>query len=162
MEFEIDISGNDLLSKNYTICIANKDSLIKGFKFDDKLVKSLCSRYGQGIYKYSKSKKGKSFFKIRIYCIVIFYLFKSLNIRGEISVNICRDFNGRENDIKKTLKYFLETELKMNLNERIYFGKLSQESNAHRYSFLMRHDNKNQMKTYIKLSLEDIEKWLLK
>jgi hypothetical protein len=162
MEFEIDISGNDLLSKNYTICVANKDSLIKGFKFDDKLVRNLCSRYGQGIYKYSKSKKGKSLFKIRLYCIVIFYLFKSLNLKGEISVNLCRDFNGRENDIKKTLKYFLEIGLKMNLNGRIYFGKLPQESNAHRYSFLMRHDNKNQMKTYIKLSLEDIEKWLLK
>ena len=162
MEFEIDISGNDLLSKNYTICIANKDRLIKVFKFDDKLVKSLCSRYGQGIYKYSKSKKGKALFKIRLYCIVIFYLFKSLNLKEEISVNLCRDFSGRENDIKETLKYFLGTELKINLNERIYFGKLSQESNAHRYSFLMRHDNKNQMKTYIKLSLEDIEKWLLK
>ena len=38
MDFEIDVSGEDLLNKNYTICIANKDSIIKGFKFSEELV----------------------------------------------------------------------------------------------------------------------------
>jgi hypothetical protein len=34
--FEIDVSGEDLLQKDYTVCIANKDSIIKGFKFGDE------------------------------------------------------------------------------------------------------------------------------
>ena len=59
-EFEIDVSGEDLLSKNYTICAADKDSVIKGFKFNEKLTNLLSSRYGQGLYKYHKSQKGKA------------------------------------------------------------------------------------------------------
>jgi len=33
MEFDIDVSGDDLLSRDYTICIADRDSIIRGFKF---------------------------------------------------------------------------------------------------------------------------------
>lgn len=160
MIFEIDVSGKDLLSKNYTICIANKDSLIRGFKFDNELVNSICSRYGQNLYKYSKSKKGKSGLKVRIYCIVLYYLIKSLNLKGEISLNLCRDFTGRDDDIKKSLKYFVEEVLGLRLNDQIYFVQLSNDSNAHRYSYLMRHDTKNQMPNYVKISLEDLERWL--
>ncbi|MEK6827226.1 MAG: hypothetical protein AABX99_01960 [Nanoarchaeota archaeon] len=162
MKFEIDVSGEDLLNKDYTICVANKDGIIKGFKFDEKLIKDLNSRFGQNLYKYPKSKKGKSDLKVRIYCVVIYYLFKSLKLSEEISLTICRDFTGREDDIRKSLIYFLEKELKLKINERIYFDKLSKESNAHHYSYLMRFDNKDKMKTYLKLSLEDIEKWLKK
>lgn len=160
--FEIDVSGGDLLSKNYVICVADKNGLIKGFKFSDNIVKTLSSRYGQGFYNYAKSKKGKSFFKIRIYCVVIYYIFKSLKINEEISLDICRDFIGRENDIKNTLLRFLEKELGLNVGDRIYFVKLSSDSNADRYSYLMRHDTKNKMNTYVKISIEEIEKWLKK
>ena len=66
-KFEIDVSGGDLLSKNYVICIANKDGIIKGFKFSDNIVSSLCARYGQRAYGYKKSKKGRSNFKICLY-----------------------------------------------------------------------------------------------
>jgi len=156
MEFDTDVSSNDLLSKNYTICIADKNSAIKGFKFDNKILSILVSRYGQGIYRYAKSKKGKGSFKIRLYCIIIYYLFKSLNLNGNILLNICRDFNGREDDIRKNLKYFLEKKLNLDLRDRIYFVKLCINSNAHRYSYLMRHDNKNQMRTYVPISLEEI------
>lgn len=162
MDFDIDVSGNDLLSKNYTICIADRNGIIKGFKFDDKIIKDLGSRYGQGFYKYKKSKKSKSTFKVRLYSIVLYYLFKSLKIKKEISLNICRDFYGRENDIKKNILFFLENELKINLGDRIYFSKLGNNSNAHKYSYLMRRDTKNKMQTYIKISLEDFEKWLKK
>lgn len=162
MEFEIDISGGDLLSKDYTICIANKDGIIKGFKFDEKLVKDLSSRYGQGFYRYKKSQREKALFKVRLYCIAIYYIFKSLKLSKEISLNLCRDFEGRENDIKKTLKFFLEEKLYLKLEDRINFIKLDKDSNAHKYAFLMRHDNKNKMNTYIKISLKEFEEWLKK
>jgi len=160
MNFEIDVSGSDLLSKNYTICIANKDSIIRGFKFSNQLVSDLSSKYGQGLYRYNKSQKGKSNFKVRLYCIIIYYLFKSLNLKEEVSLNICRDFLGRENDIKKNLIFFLEEKIGLRIDGRFYFVKLDENSTAHRYSFLMRHDNKSQMKTYVEINLEDIERWL--
>ena len=81
MNFEIDVSGEDLLQKDYTICIANKDSIIKGFKFNRELISILSSRYGQNIYRYPKSQKGKAMFKIRLYCIIVSYLVKSINIK---------------------------------------------------------------------------------
>ena len=162
MEIEVDVSGGDLLSKNYTVCVANRDSIIKGFKFNEEIVSVLSSKFGQGLYRYKKSKRGKADFKVRLYCVVIYYLIKSFNIKGELSLNICRDFPGKEDDIRKSLKHFLEKELGISLNDRIYFGKLRPDSNAHKYSYLMRHDTKNQMKTYVRIAFEDIEKWLVK
>ena len=162
MNFEIDISGEDLLSKDYVICIANKEGIIKGFKFNNNLVNILCARYGQGKYKYKKSKKDKSTFKVRLYCIIIYYLFKSLKLNDEIFLTICRDFSGREKEIKETLVFFLEKNLRLKLNDSIYFSKLNPESNAHKYAYLMRLDNKNKMSTYINISIEDIEQWLKK
>lgn len=161
-EFEIDVSGQDLLNKDYVICIANKDGIIRGFKFDEDMVKVICSRFGQGLYKYKKSKNGKSLLKIRIYSIVIYFLFKSLNLKGDISLIICRDFEGRENDIKENLKFFLEAILGLKIEDRIRFDKLDKYSNANRYAYLMRKDKKDQMNTYIKLTLNEIEKWLIK
>ncbi len=155
--FDIDVSGEDLLNKDYTICIADKNSNIKGFKFSDKLVKDLCSRYGQGFYRYKKSKKGKANFKIRLYCVVVYYLFKSLNHFVEISLNVCRDFYGKENDIKENLRALFR---KNNLNsiENIYFTRLEKDSNAHKYAFLMRVDRKNKLNTYVGIKLEDFER----
>jgi len=162
MNFEIDVSGEDLLEKDYTICIANKDGIIKGFKFSNDLVNILSSRYGQGIYKkYSKSQKGKATFKIRLYCIIVHYLIKSLKTK-DISLTLCRDFQGREEDIKRNLNFFIKEIIGLKLDDRIYFDKLSQNSNAHKYAYLMRKDTKNKMSTYIKISLEDLEKWLKK
>ncbi len=162
MDFEIDVSGEDLLSKNYTICIANKEgSIIKGFKFNEELISILSARFGQGVYKnYQKSHKGKALFKVRLYCIVIYYLIKSIKFKGDLSLTICRDFFGREIDIKENLNYFLSFNLGM--KPRIYFNRLNPESNAHKYAYLMRMDSKNKMDTYENLNLEDIEKWLRK
>jgi len=160
--FDIDISGSDLLSKDYTICIANSDDMIKGFKFNEEIISTICARYGQELYRYSRSNKGKSLLKVRIYCIIIYYLFRDLKITGDLSLNICRDFLGNENTIKESLKYFLGKKLGLKLEGGIYFCRLSQDSNAHKYAFLMRHDNKTKMKTYVNISLEEIEKWLKK
>jgi len=161
MEFEIDVSGEDLLSKNYVVCIANQDSIIKGFKFNEELIRILCSKYGQEFYRYKKSRKEKALFKVRIYSIIIYYLFKSIKFKGELSLTICKDFDGRENDIKENLKFFLDRILNLGVNDKIKFIRLDKESNAHKYASLMRQDKKNLMKNnYVKISLEDIEKWL--
>lgn len=161
MKLDIDVSGEDLLEKNYVICIADNDGIIKGFKFNEKLVKVLSSRYGQGIYnKYKKSRKGKALLKIRIYSSVVYYLIKSLNLKGKLVLNICKDFDGKEQEIKNNLKYFLESRL--NLECILNFGKLDKNSQAHQYSYLMRKDKKNKIESYVNIRLENIEKWLKK
>ncbi len=155
--FDIDVSGEDLLSKDYAICVADDNGIIKGFKFSEELIKNLCSNQRQGYYRYKNSKTGKTNFKIRLYCIVVYSLFKSIKFSGDIFLNVCRDFNGKENDIKENLKFFLS---KLNLNAHLYFAKLMKNSNAHKYSFLMREDRKSKMNTYVAIKLEDFEKWL--
>jgi len=149
-----------LLSKNYIVCIANQDHIIKGFKFNNELVKILSSRYGQGFYRYQKSKKGKSLFKLRLYSIIIYHLFKSIKFQKNLSLTICRDFDGQENDIKENLNFFLNQKLGLVFKDNIYFAKLDKNSNAHKYAFLMREDIKNKMNTYVEIKLEDFEKWL--
>jgi len=160
MEFDIDVSGEDIFSRSFTVCVANKDSIIKGHKMDVGVVDAIYSKFGKGLYKYKKSNKGRSIFKVRVYCIIIYYLFKSIKPKS-VSLNICRDFDGKENDIKSNLNYFLGKLLNIKI-ERVVFCRLREESNAHRYAYLMRKDTKNQMHNYIQIKLEDIEKFLKK
>jgi hypothetical protein len=162
MEFEVDVSGEDILNKDYTICVANKDSFIKGFKFDEKILGVLSSKFSQENYKYKKSKNGRSAFKIRLYCLVIYYIFKNSGIKGDVSLKLCRDFTGKDQEIKENLKFFLENQLGLDIKERIFFGKLSIEANAHKYACLMRMDTKDKMSTYIRITQEEFERWLIK
>lgn len=161
--FDIDVSGSDILSKDYTICIADKNGIIKGFKFEEETINKLSSGFKTGKYRYKKSDKNKSVFKIRLYSIVIYYILKSLKLSGSVHLNLCRDFPGKEQDIKDNLKFFLEGRLGLSIGDGFHFDKLDINSNADKYSFLMRHDHKNEFKRlYVKISLADIEKWLIK
>lgn len=161
MIFEIDVSGEDLFSKDYSIVLADKNDLIKGFKFDERLIKILKSRYGEGKYRYKKSRHSGSLLKVRIYCIVIYNLFKSLNIKNkEIILEICRDFQGHEREITSQLKYFLEDKLGLRIGIR--YLTLPKGSNADKYATLMRMDTKNKMNEYVKIELKDIEKYLIR
>ncbi len=161
MDFEIDVSGEDVLSSDYTICIANKSGIIRGYKISSDFIRIISSRYGQGLYRYTKSKKGRTLLKVRIYSVIIYHIFKSMNINEEISLTLCRDFNGREEDIKSNLKYLLSNLLNMQIRS-ISFGKLGAESNAHKYAYLMRKDTKNQLRTYVKISFSEVENFLKK
>lgn len=158
MDFEIDVSGEDILSKDYTICIACEGT-IKGFKMPSNHIRILASKFGQHLYRYKKSKKGRSDFKVRAYSIIIYHLFRSLKIDNSISLSICRDFNGKEEEIKSNLHHFLDKLLGLKIDS-INFCKLTRDSIAHEYSYLMRKDIKNKMNTYVKIRLEDIEKFL--
>lgn len=159
-EFEIDVSGEDIFNRDYTIVIADKNKTIKGFKFKRETIDILRSRQGEGNYRYALSKGGKALFRVRLYCIIIYYLFKSLNFRNinELNLKICKDFQGHEKDITSNLKSFLEDNLGLKIN--IKYLKLPKDSNADKYAFLMRKDTKNQIKGYVKVNLEDIEKYL--
>jgi hypothetical protein len=158
MKLEVDVSGEDILSKDYTICVADNDGIIKGFKFTKEIIKILSSRYGQNFYRYKKSRKGKTLFKIRIYSIIVYYLIQSINPSENLELKICRDFDGREQEIENNLKYFIEERLGLKLG--FYFTKLGKDSHAHNYSYLMRKDKKNKMSTYVNIKLENIEEWL--
>ncbi len=118
----------------------------------------MLSRYGEGKYRYKKSGNGKSLLKIRIYCIIVYYLFKNINPLSNINLEICRDFQGHEREITSNLKYFLEDKLKLKISIR--YSKLPKGSNADKYAYLMRKDKKNLIKGYIKINIKNIEKYL--
>ena len=173
MEFEVDVSGEDLFNKDYTIVVAerngnySKEPIIYGFKFDENTIQILKSRHGQSKYKYGYSHTQKALFKIRVYSIAIFYIIKYIQIKGinfnkGIYLTMCRDFEGRENDIRSNLKYLLTDILKLEI-KKLEFCRLPNGSNADKYAFLMRKDKKNVMKSnYIKISIEEFEEFLRK
>jgi hypothetical protein len=163
MKFEIDVSGQDLFDENYVICVAEKDNkgnaIIKGFKFSKELSEKLQENWSKGKYKYPCVPNKRGLLKVRIYSIVLFYIFKELNIEGPVSLTICRDFKGHENDIEMNLNFFLKEKLKINLGKPLH-QKLPNNSKAHWYAYLMTKDSENLLKTYVEINLEDFEKYL--
>ncbi|MBU1199875.1 MAG: hypothetical protein KKF46_04050 [Nanoarchaeota archaeon] len=163
MKFEIDVSGSDIFDEDFTICIANKNEekhIIKGFRFNTELITNkLVKNWNENKYKYDPSKKGV--FKARLYSIVVYYLFKSIPQQKFLSLTICRDFCGHENDINQTLKHLLENVLKTTIGKPRH-QKLPNSSNAHWYAYLIRKDNANQLPNHVDISIEEIEKYLKK
>ena len=168
MKFEIDISGSDLFKPKYAICITSKEkingeSIIKGFRFDKDLQKILIKNWKDNKYRYfyNEKEKKRGLFKVRIYCIVIYYLFKSLNIKEQISLTICRDFSGREATITQNLKFLLEEKDDIKIGKPLY-QKLPNSSLAHWYAGMIANDSENRLDTHVNITLEDIEKFLKK
>jgi len=164
MKFEIDVSGYDIFNDTYIICIAKDDGeIIRGFKFSKDLIDVLVSNWKENKYRYeyNRFETKRGIFKVRIYSIIIYYLFKSIEKPEFLSLTICRDFKGRTNEITQNLKYFLETILKIKIGTPL-FQKLPNSSHAHIYANMMRRDSKNQLKTYVEINLKDIEKFLKK
>lgn len=161
MDFEVDVSGGDLLSRDFVVCLASKDGItIKGFKTTSDLVEKLALNHRVGKYRYDYSKKGKANLKIRLYCGIVYYLVKSIQAE-KVMLLLCKDFDGREDDIKPALKYLLESKLGVEV-EGILFSRLEEDSIAHKYSYLMRKDSLNQMKTYINISFKELEEFIKK
>ena len=159
MKFEIDVSGDDIFHENYVVCIAGEEDIIKGFKFKKELIETIISNWQGKKYGYEKSDRGRGFFKVKLYCVIIYYLFKSIKIKNRILLTICKDFHGHQNDINNTLRYLLEKRLGMQIGSPRH-QKLPNSSNAHRYAKLMYNDKLNKLPTYVDISLVDIEKFL--
>ena len=156
--FEIDVCGEDLLKGDYSICVASKNGKItKGFRLEHSFAKVLNSKWGQGMYRYYKSQKGKTNLKIRIYSVIIYFIFKEINPKGPIALNICRDFDGQEAYIREMLKYFLEKRLRLNVEGRFYFCKLPGNSFAHKGAYEL---NRKISKNNIEIFLENLELYL--
>lgn len=83
-----------------------------------------------------------------------------MKIKEKLYLKICKDFDGKEQEIKNNLEFFLKN--KLEIYYEIEFTRLGKDSQAHQYSYLMRKDKKNKLGTYAKISLEEIEKWLKK
>ena len=158
MNLDIDVSGEDIFKKNYSICVANKDIII-GFKFKEPLIRIITSTYGQELYRYRKSKKQRALLKVRIYSIIVYYLLKSINAK-KYNLTVCRDFSGNENTIKDNLNYFIRDKLNKPLD--IQFRTLESDSNAHHYAYQMRNDLANKLSIYHDITLKQIEQYLKK
>ncbi len=168
MRFEIDVSGDDMFNPNYTICIASKDkivgkSIIKGFRIPEEIKQILIERWKQNKYRYYYDvlEKQRGLFKVRIYCIIIYYLFKSLDINEKVSLTICKDFFGRKRTINQNLKFLLEEKGGMIIGKPLH-QKLHPSSLAHWYAGMMARDGENRLDTYVDITLEDIERFLRK
>ena len=111
------------------------------------------------VYDLIESKRGR--LKARIYCIIVYYLFKSIGKQDFFSLTLCRDFIGRENEILQSIKYLLNNQLSLKTGIP-QFRKLFPTSYAHIYAGMMRKDKKNFLNTYVNICLEDIEKYLFK
>ena len=171
MHFEIDVSGFDIFEKNYTIVVAEKEKgkLLLGYKFTERTIGNLRSRFGQGKYnKCPASKSYKSGFKVRLYCIVIYHLFREIKRRnpkmGETCLDICRDFDGRENQIRQSLRSFLCDGLGISTpQDGMHFQKLPRGSIADTYAHLLRKDVRNKFsKHVIEIHVDEFEKLLKK
>ena len=146
--FEIDVSGQDILDEGYTLVVAeNKSSgLLLGFKMQNSVISQITYSWRAGTYRYANSKKGKTNLRVRLYCIIIYKIFCELRkvvVGRKILLEICRDFDGKEEQIKQNLLFFLG---KLELEPEFVFAKLSKESIADKYAYLLSKDTQNKFK----------------
>ena len=161
MKFEIDVSGPDIFNDDYVICIADGEGVIKGFKFNRLLSDEIVQKWLRGKYRYKSSASKQGIFKVRLYCIIIYNLFKQIEDCKEVDLCICRDFQGRENEITQNLYYFLEKIGKIKIKS-LKYGKLPNDSDAHWYAYMMHKDKYNKLHTYTNIKIEEIECFLHK
>jgi len=154
MRFEIDVSGSDIFKPKYAICIASKDlikgkRIIRGFRIDKELRETLIKKWKENKYRYyyDQYEGTRGTFKVRIYCIIIYYLLKSLKIKEKISLTICRDFSGREATINQNLKFLLYKKGGMIMGVPLH-QKLPPWSLAHWYALMIARDSENRLDTY--------------
>ncbi len=163
MHIEVDVSGADLFHENYTICVSNGEGFIRGYKFTGEFINKLKENYKNK--KYTRLPKniklGK--FKVKIYLIVLRYLFGDLFSKiseNEFTLTFCRDFPYHENSILRSIEHQLERVHNKKLNN-IKCSKLPNFSDAHHYAKMMYNDKYNYLSCYCNISLKDIEKLLI-
>ena len=164
MRFEIDMSGCDIF-KNGTpygsvIGISDYNGMIRGFKLNQELVNNLKANWREGKYFCKYSSRGLGFFKAMVYSAIICGLFESIENPVNVDIEICRDFRWHENNIIQRLKKLLKKKLSIQVNS-IKIHTLPKNSDVDTYVYLMFKDKYNLFSTYVNLSLEDIEKFLL-
>jgi len=142
--------------------VANDEGTVKGCKLRRELIGSIQENWGKGLYRYRPTIGQRGILKARIYCAVIYYIFKNIDGKHkEVDLVVCRDFAGHENNIKQNLRHFLE-KLDGRIIKSIKFDKLPTSSSAHGYAYLMAKDKHNLLPTYVNINLEEIEKFLKK
>ena len=159
MKFQIDMSGTDLLKNETVLAISDGNGLIKGFQINQKMINGLLENWKNGKYFCRFSKRGLGFFKAMIYSSIICCLLDSLGKPKEVELEICRDLRFHENNIKQRLHKLLRKKLSIKVNLIIF--KCLKGSDVDNYAYLMFKDKYNLFPTYINLSLEDIERFLI-
>ena len=159
MKFQIDLSGTDLLRDKSVLAISDGRGLIRGFQMSQDIINSLLNNWKNKKYFCRYSKRGLGFFKAMIYSSIICGLLESINEIKEVELEICRDLKFHENNIRQRLNKLLRKKLELKINSIDF--KCMRGSDADNYAYLMFKDNYNLLPTYVNLSLEDIEKFLV-
>lgn len=151
MKFEIDMSGCDLLNDGRGI--------IRGFQISQEIIDGLLTNWRAEKYFCRCSKRGFGFFKAMIYSSVICCLLEFIGKPREVELEICRDLRFHENNIRQRLNKLLRKKLSIKVNSIIF--KNLKGSDVDNYAYLMFKDNYNLLPTYINLTLNDLEKFLI-
>ncbi|MFT4343351.1 MAG: hypothetical protein ACMXYE_01240 [Candidatus Woesearchaeota archaeon] len=98
--YKIDVTGDDILSKNAGIVIVYNNKFVYGFKFNSHLQNTIRNNFQKNLYCFSNKK----ILKPRIYCAVVTLILKKIQIDHytdptSFQLNICNDFDGHSNDI---------------------------------------------------------------
>ncbi len=159
MKFQIDLSGTDLLKNKSVLAISDCKGLIRGFQINQGIIDELLKNWEKGKYFCRYSKRGLGFFKAMVYSSIICGLINSVGNK-EVELEICHDLKFHENNIKQRLNKLLRKGLNVKVNS-IKF-QCMKGTDVDNYAYLMFKDNYNLLPTYVYLSLEDLEKFLLK
>ncbi|OIO64229.1 hypothetical protein COY28_02355 [Candidatus Woesearchaeota archaeon CG_4_10_14_0_2_um_filter_57_5] len=157
MRIEVDVSGEDILSVHYSICVADETGAIRGYKMSQDTAATLSRRHSQECYRYRNTLKGTANLRVRLYVIIAAKLINNLK-HGPIHLALCNDFDGRQSDIRSSLPDLLIESTIQSIN----FTQLKKDSLAHQYAYLMRKDRQDHLQFYLPLSLDEIEKHLKK
>lgn len=106
-KIDIDVSGKDILNRNFSICIVLNDKYKYGYRFEHNTQEVLKFGYKSGKYRL-KVVRGSKNLKVRLYSAVVSLLLNELCLRVKVNKNyeifLCNDLDGYFNAIRQFLR----------------------------------------------------------
>jgi hypothetical protein len=168
--FQIDKSGGDIFDKDYSVILVLDRETVYGVNIPQKIKDPLTNIFKQGglNINYNSPKKKKNRFRLRFHTAVVIKLVEKaiydLGSLGEVSFQVCNDFDGHFNEIKdmifKNISKIIPS-LKLEDIVQTKFQKPSLIDNAGK-SFRNRENEKLKDYTKINLNLDELIKIIKK
>lgn len=165
---QVDKSGGDIFEKDYSIMVVVNKNKVYGINIPQKIKDDLISEYKRGNLNINSQseKKQKNRFRLRFHISIVIQLIMEalgkMDIKRDVNLQICNDFDGHFHEIKDMIFGHLKEKIKDLKREDIIQARFPKSSLIDISGKNIR--NRKEVKDYnlVKLNSKDLIKIIRK